>query len=150
VAIIRVLLVGCGGQPLAIPLTRVLRTLELPATAIAGEAHRRIFQLDDEEIELVGLAERLGLVAAADSDSLCVVLIEAQGRRVGLQVDRFCGQREAFVKTLGFPLDRLPGMSGATIEADGSVVFIIDPHPLLAGLATSGPARYEENPHAFS
>jgi two-component system chemotaxis sensor kinase CheA len=150
VAIIRILLVGCGGQPLAIPLTRVLRTLEVPAAAVAGGTGRRSFQLDDEEVELVSLGERLGLAAGAETDSLCLVLTETQGRRVGLQVDRFFGQRDAFVKNLGFPLDRLPGMSGATVEADGSVVFIIDPHPLLEGPVASMPARYEENPHALS
>jgi two-component system chemotaxis sensor kinase CheA len=150
VAIIRILLVGCGGHSLAIPLTRVLRTLELPAAAVVDQVRRRVFRHDDEDVELVEFAERLGLSAAAASDSLCVVLTEAQGRRVGLQVDRFFGQRDAFVKNLGFPLDRLPGMSGATVEADGSVVFIIDPHPLLEGLATSGSARCKENSHALS
>ena len=124
-----------------------------PRSADRGRVRRgrpALLPFDDEAIELVSLGERLGLAVAAAADSLCVVLTEVQGRRVGLQVDHFFGQREAFVKNLGFPLDRLPGMSGATVEADGSVVFIIDPHPLLEGPAASMPARYEENPHALS
>jgi two-component system chemotaxis sensor kinase CheA len=59
------------------------------------------------------------------------VLTEVQGRRVGLQVDHFLGQREAFVKSLGFPLNLLTGLSGATVEGNGQVVIIVDPQSLL-------------------
>ena len=41
------------------------------------------------------------------------------------------GHREAFVKRIGFPLNLLTGLSGATVEGDGRVVFIIDPQSLL-------------------
>jgi chemotaxis protein histidine kinase CheA len=48
-------------------------------------------------------------------------------------VDHFLGHREAFVKSLGFPLNLLTGLSGATVEGDGQVVFVIDPSSLLEG-----------------
>lgn len=134
-AIIRILLVGCAGHTLAIPLTRVERTLDLPPEAVEPRAQRRFFRLAETTIELVALGTLLGLAGAAVSDSPKIVLIDLPGRRVGLQVDSVLGQREAFVKNLGFPFDRLPGMSGATVEADGGVVFIVDPHPLLEGSA---------------
>jgi two-component system chemotaxis sensor kinase CheA len=134
-AIIRILLVSCGGRRLALPVTRVQRTLELPRAEVAGEGHRRRFLVEGEECALVRLGDLLDQGTAADSDPLCVVLTETQGRWIGVQVDRFLGQRDAFVKPLGFPLNRLPGMSGATIEADGDIVFIIDPYPLLEGAA---------------
>jgi two-component system chemotaxis sensor kinase CheA len=60
-----------------------------------------------------------------------VVLTEVQGRRVGLQVDYFLGQREAFVKSLGFPMNLLTGLNGATVEGNGQVIFIVDPQALL-------------------
>jgi two-component system chemotaxis sensor kinase CheA len=63
--------------------------------------------------------------------SLPVVVAEGRGRNVGLVVDRLVGQREVFVKSLAFPLDRLPGVHGATVLGDGSVIFIIDPQSLL-------------------
>jgi two-component system chemotaxis sensor kinase CheA len=135
-AIIKTLLVSCGGHTLALPFTRVQRELELPAEAVQAVGPRRFFRFEGEEVELVGLDGLLGLASGAPAGSLCVVLSEMPDRRVGFQVDRFLGQRDAFVKPLGFPLDRLPGMSGATVEGNGSVLFIIDPHPLLAGQAT--------------
>ena len=131
-AIIRILQVSCGGRPLALPATRVLRTLELPATDVSTAGGRRFCQFDGEELELVRLAELLGLDPAPAGASVYLALVEVKGRPVGVQVDRFLGQRNAFVKTLGFPLSLLPGISGATVEADGGVVFIIDPLPLLA------------------
>ena len=56
----------------------------------------------------------------------------AQGRKVGLMVDRLCGQREAFIKSLPSPLNQLPGVSGATIKGDGRIMFIVDPHALFS------------------
>ncbi|NJC88720.1 MAG: chemotaxis protein CheA [Desulfuromonas sp.] len=149
-AIIRILLVSCGGHPLAIPLTRVQRTLELPSGEVRSVGHRHFFQLDEEEVELVALDSLLGLVGGAAADTLCVVLIELPGRLVGLQVDSLLGQRDAFVKNLGFPLDRLPGMSGATVQGNGSVLFIIDPHPLLEGQSAVSLSRSKETFDALS
>lgn len=148
-AIIKILLASCSGQLLALPLTRVQGTLELPVEEIKTTGYRRFFRLDDADVELVSLGSLLGLADAPAADSLSVVLTEAPGRRVGLRVDRFLGQRDAFIKRLGFPLDRLPGMSGATVLADGSVVFIIDPHPLLEGHAATIQTRSEEATDAF-
>ena len=148
-AIIKILLASCSGQLLALPLTRVQGTLELPVEELKTTGYRRFFRLDDADVELVSLGSLLGLANAPAADSLSVVLTEAPGRRVGLRVDRFLGQRDAFIKRLGFPLDRLPGMSGATVLADGSVVFIIDPHPLLEAHAATIQTRSEEAPDAF-
>jgi len=148
-AIIKILLVRCNGLPLAIPLTRVQRTLELPAAAVLEGTPGRAFRLDDAEYALHSLGELLGGASGSGTDGgkdLCVVVIEAPGRPAGLQVDALLGQRDAFVKSLGFPLSRLPGMSGATIAGDGSVMFIVDPYHLLEGGGL--PARYQESSHA--
>jgi two-component system chemotaxis sensor kinase CheA len=131
VAIIKVLLVDCAGRPLAIPLTRILRTLDLPASAIMASGQTRGFHLDDEFIGLYSLAAAIGQNGASTSDIVWIVLTEINGRRIGLQVDRLLGHRDAFVKSLGFPMNLLNGLSGATIEGNGQIVFIIDPQALF-------------------
>ena len=131
IAIIKILLVNCAGRPLAIPITRVQRTLDLPTSEIQLSGKKRVFRLGDEVISLYSLTEALGLPAVASGETTWVVLTEVHGRRVGLQVDHFLGQREAFVKSLGFPLNLLTGLSGATVEGNGQIVFIIDPQSLL-------------------
>jgi two-component system chemotaxis sensor kinase CheA len=133
-AIIKILLVSQGGLQVALPLTRVRRTLELPAAAVLeGAEGCRAFWLDEEEVALVDFGQLLGGAAAPARNLLSLVLVETSGTPVAIEVDGFLGQRDAFVKEIGFPLNCLTGISGATIAGDGSVVFIIDPHPLLEG-----------------
>lgn len=133
VAIIRILLVTCAGRTLAIPLTRVLRALDLPASKIESRGGKRFFRYAEENVQLYSLAEILGLPQPSSTAVVWTVLTESGGRRIGLQVDALLGHRKAFVKTLNFPLNQLTGLSGATIEGDGHVVFIIDPQSLLDG-----------------
>ncbi len=131
IAIIKILLISCAGHSLAIPITRVQRTLDLPTCDIQLSGQKRVFRLGEEVVSLYSLAEALGLPEVAAGETTWVVLTEVQGRRVGLQVDHFLGQREAFVKSLGFPMNLLTGLNGATVEGNGQVIFIVDPQALL-------------------
>ena len=131
IAIIKILLVSCASHPIAIPITRVQRTLDLPTEEILRSGQKRVFRLGEEVVSLFSLREARGFAEIATGETTWVILTEIHGRRVGLQVDHFLGQREAFVKSLGFPLNLLTGLSGATVEGNGHVVFIVDPQPLL-------------------
>ena len=131
ISIIKILLVSCAGQPMAVPITRVQRALDLPTSEIQSSGQKRVFSIDEEVISLYSLSDALGLPEVAAGETTWVILTEVQGRRIGLQVDHFLGQREAFVKSLGFPLNLLTGLSGATVEGNGQIVFIVDPSSLL-------------------
>jgi two-component system chemotaxis sensor kinase CheA len=131
IAIIKVLLVACAGLTLAIPMTRIQRTLDLPTGDMLYKGRNRGFMLDDEVVNLYSLAAALGQPQAAPGETTWVVLIEVNGRSIGLEVDRLIGHRDAFVKSLGFPMDLQSGLSGATIEGNGQIVFIINPQSLL-------------------
>jgi two-component system chemotaxis sensor kinase CheA len=131
ISIIKILLVSCAGHPMAVPLTRVQRTLDLPTSEIQNSDQKRVFSIDEQVISLYSLSDALGLPEVAAEETTWVILTEVQGRRIGLQVDHFLGQREAFVKSLGFPLNLLTGLSGATVEGNGQIVFIVDPSSLL-------------------
>ena len=131
IAIIKILLVNCAGHVLAIPITRVQRTLDLPTSEIETSGQHRLFRLDEEELCLYSLSETLNLPQAAAGDTTWTILTEVRGQRIGLQVDGFLGQRDAFIKPTGFPLNLLTGLSGATVEGDGRVTFVVDPQTLL-------------------
>jgi two-component system chemotaxis sensor kinase CheA len=137
VAIIQVLLVECSGHTLAIPITRVLRTLVISREEIRSSGRQMVLRQGEDVIPLLSLRKILRLPARPSAGSIPVVITEIHGRKAGLVVDRLSGQREVFVKSLAFPLDRLSGISGATVLGDGSVVFIIDPQSLLEELAGS-------------
>jgi two-component system chemotaxis sensor kinase CheA len=131
IAIIKLLLVTCSGHHIAIPITRVQRILDLPSTEIQDSAGKRVFRLGEEMVAICSLNDALGLPEVPAGETTWIVLTEVQGRQIGLQVDRYLGHREAFVKKIGYPLNLLTGLSGATVEGDGRVVFVIDPQPLL-------------------
>ena len=135
VAIIQVLLVECAGHTLAIPITRVLRTLVISREEIRSSGRQMVLRQGEDVIPLLSLRKILRLPAHPSAGAISVVITEIHGRKAGLVVDRLSGQREVFVKSLAFPLDRLSGISGATVLGDGSIIFIIDPQSLLEELA---------------
>lgn len=141
VAIIQILLVECAGQQVALPITRVYRTLEVPREELQSSGKQMVLHLEDDVVPLLSLRKILNLPNTPFSGSVPLVITEVRGRRVGLVVDHLVGQREVFVKSLGFPLDRLAGVTGASVLGDGQVVFVIDPQALLdAGSSLVGQA----------
>ena len=71
------------------------------------------------------------------SSSGIVVVVEDEGRRVGLLVDDLLGQQQAVVKSLEAHYQRVQGISGATILSDGSVALIVD----VSGVVRLGQRR---------
>lgn len=130
IAIIKILLVECDGKTLGMPVTRILRTLDVEADEIQMSGRQKIYPLDDEAIPLYSLNKLLHL-PEHDAPTVHLVVTEIQGRKVGLMVDRLAGQLEAFVKALAMPLNHIAGISGATITGEGKVVFILDPQVLF-------------------
>ncbi|AMV73860.1 hypothetical protein JCM30471_22810 [Desulfuromonas carbonis] len=144
VAIIQVLLVTCGGQTLAIPITRVVRTLEVPRNEVRSSGRQLVIRLDEDVVPLLSLHKILGLPPASPGGGVQMVITELRGRRVGLVVDRLAGQREVFVKALEFPLNQIAGLSGAAILGDGHIVFLLDPQSLLETRPGAGRGPHPE------
>jgi two-component system chemotaxis sensor kinase CheA len=55
-----------------------------------------------------------------------LVLLEAEGKKVALQVDELVGQHQVVIKSLETNYRKVAGISGATIMGDGRVALIID------------------------
>jgi chemosensory pili system protein ChpA (sensor histidine kinase/response regulator) len=49
---------------------------------------------------------------------------------MALHLDELQGNKEVVVKNVGLQLARLPGIAGATVQANGKVVLILNPIPL--------------------
>jgi len=132
IAIIHALVVQCGAIKGAVPVTAVLRTVELRREQMATVGKRRVFYLDDEAIPLLSLNRVLGLPLGRFPDGIVPLFVtEAKGRRVGIIVDRLLGQHELFIKPLGRPLAKLQGVAGGAILGDGEVVTLLDVADLL-------------------
>jgi two-component system chemotaxis sensor kinase CheA len=132
VAIIKILLVECAGREVGLPITRVLRILDIEKKKIQLSGGEPLLLIDEEHVPLYSLNHLLWLPEQVEASSTVhLVICESQGSKIGLMVDRLSGQREAFIKALPSPLNRLQGVSGATIKGDGRILFIVDPNALF-------------------
>ncbi len=129
-AIVRALLVSCGGERYALPLAGVQEIVEVPAERVHRVGTHRTTLLRGAVLPVVSVHEALELpVPEGGGRLLCVVT--GGRRRVGLWVDRVLGEGEVVVKPLGPYLGQVPGVSGATILGDGRVALILEPAALV-------------------
>ncbi|MEX0622655.1 MAG: Hpt domain-containing protein [Saccharospirillum sp.] len=81
-------------------------------------------------LEYMGGLLRTGATPNVEGLTAPVPLVLVKGsdehHSMALHVDRLMGSREIVVKTLGPQFSTVPGVSGATILGDGSVVVILD------------------------
>ena len=61
-----------------------------------------------------------------ETDARLVVIVEDEGRRIGLVIDELVGKQQTVIKSLGEALRGLTGIAGAAIMPDGLVGLIVD------------------------
>jgi chemosensory pili system protein ChpA (sensor histidine kinase/response regulator) len=126
-AIARVLLVRVGGETFGLPLGAVVQIVRPHPTSISLVGAEKVFTLDGKTYPLRDLAETLGLARTGPVPLLQPVLIaNLSRRRVALAVDEIVNSRDAVVKKLGSHLRHVPGIWGATLMGDGTVVLILN------------------------
>jgi chemosensory pili system protein ChpA (sensor histidine kinase/response regulator) len=59
-----------------------------------------------------------------------ILLLRSGEQHIALHLDELLGNKEVVVKNIGPQLARLPGIAGATVQANGKVVLILNPVPL--------------------
>jgi two-component system chemotaxis sensor kinase CheA len=131
-AVQRVLLVGLAEERVAIPIGKVERLLEVPASAIEEAAGEAFALVDDEPIPVFDLARALRIEATpAPMEAVPLVISDVRGERVALRVDRFAGQSEFYVKPVPELFSRVRILSGLTVLEDGAPVFLLDLNQLV-------------------
>ncbi len=132
-AVQRVLLVGIGGERVAIPIGKVERILEVPAESIEEAAGEAFALVDDEPLPVFDLAKALRIeFEGTEGPAVPLVLSEVRGERVAFRVARFAGQQEFYVKPVPELLAKVRILSGLTVLDDGSPVFLLDVNQLGA------------------
>jgi chemosensory pili system protein ChpA (sensor histidine kinase/response regulator) len=134
-AISRVLLVRVGGQMFGLPLGAVVQIVRPHPTALSVVGAERVFTLDGKTYPLRDLADTLGIARpAAPPASQPVLIANLSRRRIALAVDEIVNSRDAVVKKLGTHLKHVPGIWGATLLGDGTVVLILNPADLAGAV----------------
>lgn len=131
-AIIQSLLVEVAGETYAIPLSAVLETLRVKEEDFHTIGGRKVLQLRETVLPLLGLAETFNSGRHERRRDFCyVVVVGIAEKRMGLVVTRLLGQQEVAIKPLGNYLANVPGIAGSTIMGDGRVALIVDPAKLI-------------------
>jgi len=61
-----------------------------------------------------------------------VVIVESQGKSLGLVVDELIGQQQIVIKSLDREITSSKAISGAAILGDGTIALIIDVHGFIS------------------
>lgn len=129
-AIIEALMIKMGDQTYAIPLDAVATTTKLDSNILTSINGRNAVTLRGEVLGIVDLGELLNLPETINNDTISVVILQDNDRRIGLVVNQLLDRQEIVIKPLGMYLNNIQGLSGASIMGDGSVVLILDPHEI--------------------
>jgi two-component system chemotaxis sensor kinase CheA len=133
-AIIRAMLLEVNDQKYAVPLEDIIETIKVNEQEVHNIMSTGVFRLRDEVLPISNLLVELG-GNGFDNDNghsqMPVVIVEKNGIRAGLVVNRLIGQQEIVIKNLGKHIRNAGYFSGATILGDGRVAMILDVEAFL-------------------
>ena len=117
-----------GKEIYIVPIVSIVETIQIKRdqiSSLAGKAE--LFRLRDEYIPIVRLYELFG--SHADNTDLVnglLMIVEADGKRVGLFVDELMSQQQVVIKSLETNFRAVTALAGATMLGDGHVALILD------------------------
>lgn len=126
-------LIRVGSQTYIIPLISIIESLQINTNNMKSIASdTELYQLREDYIPILRLHNLFNI--ECDSTSLergLLVVVEAEGHKVGLFVDDLLAQQQVVIKSLETNYKKVPGLSGATILGDGTVAMILDVSNLI-------------------
>ncbi|MEO8122989.1 MAG: chemotaxis protein CheW, partial [Burkholderiales bacterium] len=120
--------IGVADEVYIVPLSSVIESFQVqPGMIRTIGGSGRVVEVRDEIMPVLDL-ERVFQVPRDDEAPTApiMVVVEAEGGRVGLLVDELLGQQQVVVKNLEANYRRVDDVSGATIMGDGRVALILD------------------------
>ncbi|WP_114238647.1 Hpt domain-containing protein [Dyella sp. C9] len=143
-AVTQAILVRIGESAFAIPMTSVQGVARISPAELAERLAESepTFAYGGEDYSIHDLSELLGIAAshAGDEEQVPLLLTRSGDLRAAIRIDAVIGSREIVVKSVGPQISSVPGILGATIMGDGSVLIILD----LAPLVRHGVARRQQ------
>jgi two-component system chemotaxis sensor kinase CheA len=127
-AIVQALTVECAGERYAIPQVAVheLVSVDSAGTGVEYVAGAPVYRLRGRLLPLVRMDDALGVGGGKQDGPVFLAVVQADGRRFGMVVDRVLNTEEIVVKPLSSRLKGAGVYAGATILGDGRVALILD------------------------
>jgi chemosensory pili system protein ChpA (sensor histidine kinase/response regulator) len=134
-AVTQAILVRLGEGTYAVPMSSVQGVVRIARS----DLDRRLAEADPsyayagEDYLIYELSNLLNVAQSRMSDETQMPLLMTRtgDQRAAVRVDAVIGSREIVVKSVGPQISSVPGIFGATIMGDGSVVMILDLAPLV-------------------
>jgi chemosensory pili system protein ChpA (sensor histidine kinase/response regulator) len=134
-AVTQAILVRLGESTYAVPMSSVQGVVRITRE----DLDRRLslpnptYNYAGEEFLIYELSQLLNLppTRIADETQLPLLMTRTGDQRAAVRIDGVIGSREIVVKSVGPQISSVPGIFGATIMGDGSVVMILDLAPLV-------------------
>jgi chemosensory pili system protein ChpA (sensor histidine kinase/response regulator) len=134
-AVTQAIVVRIGEATFAIPMTSVQGVARISPDDLAARLgeERPTFDYNGDAYGIHDLADLLGLPPnpVIEEEQLPLLLTRAGDLRAAIRIDAVIGSREIVVKSVGPQVSSVPGVLGATIMGDGSVLIILDLPPLV-------------------
>jgi len=135
--IVPCLIMTISGQAFAVPMAAVVRVLksDTSTSPAGGRSHALV---DGRGLALTELSDVLGLPEGMPGPS---VVLGTTGSTHAFRVEALVGQRDVVVRGLEGLIPHSECVAGASVEPDGSILFVLDVPALLQ---RSRPARPAE------
>jgi chemotaxis protein histidine kinase CheA/CheY-like chemotaxis protein len=133
--VLRCLIARVGEERYALPVPGVVESLSLKDATVHALAGSPVVVRHGATLPLLDLGAALGV--PGEREPRAAVVVRHADRQVAWAVDGLEGELELVVKDLGAFLGRLPLVSGATIDGDGSVLCLVDLRELATGATAS-------------
>jgi len=127
-AILDGLAVAVGNEKFIIPINAIVESLQPSAGDIQSiQESGRVLKMRGDFIPLIPLHQLFTIKEAANRpEDGVLVVVDAEGERVALQVDALVDEQQVVIKSLEENYRKVPGTAGATIMGDGRVALILD------------------------
>lgn len=132
-SIISAMLVEVEKEKYAIPINSILETLSIPKEEIRIAHKQPVLDFRGKVVPLLSLKNLFSVPSQheEEEEEISIIVIRKGDKLLGLEVNRFLGQQEIVLKSMGKYLQHIFAISGATILGDGQVALIIDPNALI-------------------
>jgi len=127
-------LVKVGTETYIIPLIAIVESLQAKSDLINRVSGDMVlYRLREDNVPVLPIYQLFDLTAECkEVDNALLVVVEADGQKVGLMVDDLLAQQQVVIKSLADNYQQVDGISGATILGDGSVAMILDIPGMIA------------------
>lgn len=138
-AVTKTLLVRAGHHTYALPSTMIENVQQLKPAALKAAYQQKYIDWHGARYPLHNLPHLLGDDEAevGSKPYNAILQLRAGDSRIAVHVDELLGNHEVVVKNIGPQLARLPGIAGATVSSNGSVILIINPIALSQRIVTA-------------